>query len=73
MKLLFEVLGTALSLWESKEKTKYIDRYMSLKRAYWEEYNKPQESRSDAALDNLEFEIKLLSTGFVAAAQEKKE
>lgn len=55
---IFGILGSALSIWESKEKTKYMDKYIKLKKEWYEEYHK--EPRDDASLDNLEFELKLL-------------
>ena len=61
---LFKVLGAGLSLWESKEKRKYLDRFMKLEREYYEEYNK--DIADDAVLDNLRFELELLSTAFSA-------
>lgn len=64
IELIFKILGTGLSLWETKEKTKYQDKYIALKRAYYEELNKPDEERSDAVLDNLEFELRILCNSF---------
>jgi len=63
---LLTVLGAGLSIWEHKEKTKYVDKLMSLKRDWYEEYNKPDHIRSDAALDNIEFELRVLSLGFAS-------
>lgn len=55
---IFKLLGSALAIWEHKEKNKYFDKYMSLKRDWYEEYNKEQ--RNDARLDNIEFELSML-------------
>ena len=63
---LFSILNSALSIWANKEKTKYQDRLLSLKRDYYAEYNKPLSERSDAVLDNLEFELRLLSDAVAA-------
>jgi hypothetical protein len=56
----FAILGSALSIWEHHEKTKYVDRYVSLKRDYYEAINRPPETWNDARLDNIRFELQLL-------------
>lgn len=61
---LLKVLGAGLSIWDSKEKSKYVDRLMRLKKEFYDEYNKPQDSRSDAILDGIEFELRVLSLAF---------
>ncbi len=66
IKVLLDVLGSALSIWETKEKTKYLDKYTALKQAYYVEYNKPDEIRSDAVLDNLEHELCIFASGVSA-------
>lgn len=53
------IVEAALSIWASKLRQKYNDKVESLKRAYYSEMNKPQQDRSDAVLDNLEFELKI--------------
>lgn len=68
---LFKVLNSGLELWSSKEKTKYLDKLLSLKRDYYNELNKAE--RSDATLDHLEFEIKLLADSFVISSNKKNE
>ena len=68
---LLKTLGTALSIWEHKEKGKYAEKLMELERAYWEEQNKDAASRSDARLDNLEFELRLLARGYRASVGEQ--
>lgn len=66
-----KVLGAALSIWESKEKTKYIDKLVSLKKDYYEEINKPRDQQSDAVLDNLKFELQLVGTAYAASVGAK--
>jgi len=61
---LAKALAAGLSLWESKEKTKYQDKLMNLRRDYREEFNKPVGERSNAVLDNLKFELCLLGNSF---------
>ena len=65
-----EVLAAGLNLWNSKEKTKYIDKLIDLKKEYYEEYNKPIGTRSDARLDHLVAKMRLIGAGF--AAQSRK-
>lgn len=68
---LLSVLGAALSIWSDKEKHKYIDQLIKLKEEYYAEYNKPEASRSDATLDNLEFQLRLLGHAFAASVGEQ--
>ena len=65
--LILGLLDTALKLWLSKEKTKYIDKKIELQAAYYAEWNKPLEQRSDAVLDNIMFELKNLAIAFKTA------
>ena len=53
--LVFKILGSALSIWESKEKTKYIDKLIKLEKDYYEEINKerPDHARIDVYLHEL--------------------
>lgn len=55
-------LEAGLSLWKSKESRKYIDKVTNLKRDYYEEDNK--ERPDMALLDNIEFELRLVSESF---------
>lgn len=68
---LFKVLEAGLSLWNSKEKTKYIDKMMALRKEWYEEYNKPIESRSDARLDNIQHELCIVAAGFSSSVKSK--
>lgn len=63
---LLGILGSALSIWDNKEKRKYIDKMLQLKKDYYEEFNKPLAVRSDAVLDNLEFELRNLADAVAA-------
>lgn len=65
---LFKALAAGLSLWESREKTKYIDRLETIRREYYYEINKDSGSRSDARLDQLRFELLLVTDSFAATA-----
>lgn len=66
--LVLSLLDTGLKLWLHKDKTKYVDKKMALEKAYYAEFNKPLEERSDAVLDNLFFELRVLATAFAADA-----
>lgn len=61
---IFMALGSGLKLWSSHESRKYIDKYINLKKDYYEEINKPEHLQDHAKLDNIEFELKLLCVGF---------
>lgn len=67
LELLFKVLGAGLSIWESKEKNKYIDKLIELKKDYYEEFNKGAGHRSNAVLDNIELELRLIAEVFSSA------
>lgn len=66
---LLNVLGAGLSIWDSKEKTKYQDQYVDLKRKYYEASNKPDDERDDAVISNLRVELRILADSFVAAVK----
>lgn len=65
--VLLNCLSAGLTLWDDKEKTKYVDQVISLKEQYYAEFNKPLDSRSDAVLDNLEFQLRVLATSFASS------
>jgi len=77
-KVILNILDSALSLWNSKEKTKYIDEKIKLEKKYYDEFNKqihdpskPYDKmvdyRSDAILDSIHFELCILSNNAAAA------
>jgi hypothetical protein len=65
--LLLGVLEQALKLWNSHESQKYLDKLISLKKDWHEEYNRPIEERSDLKLDSIELELRILSESFIEA------
>jgi len=65
---LVKTLGAGLSIWQSKEKRKYVDKLIRLKREYYEEYNK--EVSDDSVLDGLVFELELLGIAFASKVTE---
>lgn len=60
------IVEAALSIWASKLRQKYIDKVEGIKRLYYAEMNKPVEERSDALLDNLEFELKITTASLAS-------
>lgn len=57
---IFKALGAGLGIWQSKEKRKYVDKLISLKRDWYEEHNKSDEDIDHAVLDNIRQEITTL-------------
>lgn len=55
------LVGSLLSIIDTKLKQKYIDRKIDLERQYYEAVNVPFEQRDNALIDTLEFEILLLA------------
>ncbi len=58
------ILGPALSIWQHKEQHKYQDQLIKIMKGYYEEYNKPDAERSDAALDDWFFQLRILGRSF---------
>ncbi len=68
LEALFKALEAGLSIWKSENSRKYLDKLISLKRDWYAEYNKPDNERDLAVLDNLEFELRLISSAFYTEA-----
>lgn len=60
------IVEAGLSIWASKERTKYIDKLTKLKEQYHVEINKPDDLRDDAVITNLEFELRITGLAFSA-------
>lgn len=71
MGTIFAVLEQGLTLWNSKEASKYTDQVLKLKERYYVEYNKPLNIRSDVAMDSICLHLQHLCESFVTAAQSK--
>ena len=65
------VLTAAFTLWDDILKDKYVGKLVSLKEQYYAEFNKPADQRSDAVLDNIEFELRVLANSFAASVGAK--
>lgn len=68
--LILGVLEKGLSLWDSKEKSKYVDRLIKLKKEWYEEYNKPLSERSDIKLDSVELQLRILCESFIGGSKQ---
>lgn len=55
------LLTAALSIWASKEKTKYVDQKLSLEKDWYAEFNKPENERSNLVLDNCMLQLRILA------------
>jgi len=69
--VVFEVLAQGLKLWASKDATKYIDQMVKLKMRWHEEYSKPENIRSDVALDSIELHLGVLCRAFIDSSSAK--
>jgi len=59
---LFKVLGAGLSIWEHKERRKYIDELLRLKKEYYEVYN--ENPRDHGRLDVIEHRVRTIGEVF---------
>lgn len=64
---IFSALGAGLKLWSSVESRKYLDKYINLRKQYYEEISKPEDQQDFAVIDNIQFELKLLCDSFGSA------
>lgn len=55
------IVGSALSIWDSKLKQKYVDKSLQLERDYYKAINAVGDERDNALIDNLEREIEQLA------------
>lgn len=53
------IILAALKIWQSKDARKYIDEYIEIEKLYNTEMNKPDNQRSDAVMDQLEFRFEV--------------
>jgi hypothetical protein len=65
LNLTLGVLKEGLTLWNSKESTKYLDKVIKLEKDYYEELNKPLDARNDFKLDSIMLELTVLAQSFV--------
>ena len=65
-KTLLGITLASLSIWKHKNATKYTRLVIELKDEFYEEYNKPENERSDAILDNLMHKLRIFSQGIAS-------
>jgi len=68
---LIEALSAGLGLWKSKESRKYLDKLLRLERKYYEAINKPESEFDDAVVDNIAFELRIISKAFNSSVKTK--
>ncbi len=61
-------IRTGLSIWEHKEKTKYLDHLNDLEMKYYAATNLPESQQDHAYIDNLIFQLFLARRAFSATA-----
>jgi hypothetical protein len=61
---LFGVLLQGLKLWNTKESTKYLDKVISLRSEWLEEYSKPRAERDNSKLDDIESALYIIARTF---------
>jgi len=71
-KVIIQTLKTGLSLWLHKDQTKYLDKVIKLEKQYYVEDNKPEDRRDFAVLDNIDFELQLISEAFNSKVNKSK-
>lgn len=61
------IIGAALSIWESKERTKYQDELISLKNKFYDELKKDPSVRDSAVLDDVLNRLRVLCNSLSTA------
>ena len=64
---LIAALATGLKIWNSKEKTKYIDDLHEAEKDYYAELQKPIDQRSDDDLARIKQRVRSINKAFCAA------
>jgi len=66
--LVLEIVKSGLNIWEHKEKRKYVDKINKIEKELYEQEAKPFEERDQALIDNLHFDLVLVSRAFAQDA-----
>lgn len=69
---LFQILGAALTIWQHKLANKYRDRYEKQMRILKDEYSKDEKDRDHGVINDAEFELHLLVSGFIGEISRQK-
>lgn len=59
---ILKLIGSGVEFLHTREKRKYQDQYLKLRREYYEEANKPYHEVDDARLSYIKHELKLLGS-----------
>lgn len=70
--LLFGVLAEGLKLLNTKEGNKYLNKIVSLRQQWLEEYSKPLNKRDNESLDDIETALYLISKSFIEMGGKKQ-
>lgn len=65
---IIKLLTVTLDIWDSKEKTKYIDQKIKLEKEWYAEFNKNIDERSNLVMDTIYRELLILSNTVADAA-----
>jgi hypothetical protein len=63
--LVLGILKEGLTLWNNVEASKYLDKVINLEKKYNEELAKPEDERSDLAIDNCLLQLRIIAQSFV--------
>lgn len=64
--VILELAKSLLSIVDIKIRRKYIDQLLELERLYYAEINKTDGVRSNAVLDNIEHELRVIGSAIAA-------
>tara|TARA_R100001086_G_C11848201_1_gene260856 strand:- start:9472 stop:9705 length:234 start_codon:yes stop_codon:yes gene_type:complete len=62
----FKLLEAGLTLWNTKESKQYLKEVINLKKEFYEEFNKDERNRSNAVLDNIKHQLRIIEEGFTS-------
>lgn len=68
---IFKILGAGIQLLSDKERTKYQDTYLRLKKEWNDEMDQPDDYRSQLSLDRIERELRDLGDSFAYSVSGK--
>lgn len=70
--LILGILKEGLTLWNSKEASKYLDKVIKLEKEYYEHLSKPESKRSQRYLDKRLHELEIISENFIKYPSKNK-
>ena len=69
--LILGLLKVSIETFRNERKDRFLKKYVKLEREWYEEFNRPDNTRSDLALDRIMLELELLAKLVVAEAGNK--